>query len=813
MSDNSEDNPKVPNVFNFHGPVVGANFGDGTVEIGNAAGGDLTLVHERMADPAKRQPRHLKSVIGREAQKALLLQAYEQVVASNVGHTVFLMGQYGSGRRALTDWLQAQVEAAGGQYMAATLGPLDPREFATGVRQEAREGPLLLNIDRLELEPSTWIDNLYRLADEIAQKAQRLPVLMVITLTTSLPLEEIHGNAHNEFTRLVQKLSQDGLASATFMHSLTLPDVKSFLAPAELKLAERLFHLSGGDALILEIIWQEWQAVNAVVQDENERWIANPERELTVYGDVYEQARAELEQLLFAWEDDPPFTLAEAEKILNCAATEGEIFTADAVAATLDLDKDELIDFFDEFLLPFVDEESGVEEASGILLEVGAIEIDPYRSVWHYRFARPYLFYVWRCFPALKKERQGWSGQLAQQLETLHYPHTAPIARKLIALFLAANQPERAKPYQEQQSKNVSLAFLRGHVDWLISHDLEQKFNAYRLFEVSFQYLNRLAKEQPGAWQEGVQLAQTLYDWAVFHKDEGYDAEALYYETWNLKNGGQFQTALPKSQKAVELAELYDLPQTDWARFANILGALLLAMGDLAAARPFVERALAIFEKALGSDHQNESLLSSTANSLNNLGGLLQAMGDLAAARPFYERALAIYEKALGPDHPDTALSLNNLGGLLRAMGDLAAARPFYERALAIREKALGPDHPDTAQSLNNLGFLLKAMGDLAAAQPFYERALAIREKALGPDHPSLANSLNNLGLLVDAAWATLGRRVIMWHAPWPSAKKRWGHPSQQQRRRDNLAAIAAKLPPAPRRGGARRLRLPGKRD
>ena len=35
--------------------------------------------------------------------------------------------------------------------------------------------------------------------------------------------------------------------------------------------------------------------------------------------------------------------------------------------------------------------------------------------------------------------------------------------------------------------------------------------------------------------------------------------------------------------------------------------------------------------------------------------------------RPYVERALAIYEKALGPDHPDTAGSLNNLGGLLYA--------------------------------------------------------------------------------------------------------------------------------------------------
>jgi Tetratricopeptide repeat len=51
----------------------------------------------------------------------------------------------------------------------------------------------------------------------------------------------------------------------------------------------------------------------------------------------------------------------------------------------------------------------------------------------------------------------------------------------------------------------------------------------------------------------------------------------------------------------------------------------------------------------LGPEHPN------TAQSLNNLAVLLQAQGDLTGARPLFERALAIYEKALGPEHPDTA--------------------------------------------------------------------------------------------------------------------------------------------------------------
>jgi hypothetical protein len=57
------------------------------------------------------------------------------------------------------------------------------------------------------------------------------------------------------------------------------------------------------------------------------------------------------------------------------------------------------------------------------------------------------------------------------------------------------------------------------------------------------------------------------------------------------------------------------------------------------------------------------------------LAFLLKDQGDLAAARPLFERALAIKEKVLGPEHPSTATILNNLALLVQDQGDLAAAR------------------------------------------------------------------------------------------------------------------------------------------
>jgi hypothetical protein len=43
---------------------------------------------------------------------------------------------------------------------------------------------------------------------------------------------------------------------------------------------------------------------------------------------------------------------------------------------------------------------------------------------------------------------------------------------------------------------------------------------------------------------------------------------------------------------------------------------------------------------------------------------LLQDQGELAAARPLLERALAIWEKVLRPEHPDTAAARRALESL-----------------------------------------------------------------------------------------------------------------------------------------------------
>ena len=213
-----------------------------------------------------------------------------------------------------------------------------------------------------------------------------------------------------------------------------------------------------------------------------------------------------------------------------------------------------------------------------------------------------------------------------------------------------------------------------------------------------------------------------------------------------LNERAQYAEAEPLYQRALDIYQQalgLDHPYT--AMSLNNLAELYRVQGRYAEAEPLYQLALDIAEKALGPEHPD------TATSLNNLALFYNSQGRHAEAEPLFQRALDIFETALGPGHPNTATFLNNLAELYKAQGRYAEAEPLFRRALNIYEKALGPEHPRTANSLNSLAGLYRAQGRYAEAEPLYQRALDIREKALGHEHPSTANSLNNLAGFYDS--------------------------------------------------------------
>ena len=133
--------------------------------------------------------------------------------------------------------------------------------------------------------------------------------------------------------------------------------------------------------------------------------------------------------------------------------------------------------------------------------------------------------------------------------------------------------------------------------------------------------------------------------------------------------------------------------------------------------------------KEAESFEPHDPRLARTAMTLTLLAQLYREQGDYGQAEPLFQRALAIREKALGTEDPDVATGLNNLAALYEDQEKYAEAEPLFLRALAIQEKAVGPEHPNVVGSLENYADLLRKTNREDEAAKMEARAEAIRAK------------------------------------------------------------------------------------
>lgn len=172
---------------------------------------------------------------------------------------------------------------------------------------------------------------------------------------------------------------------------------------------------------------------------------------------------------------------------------------------------------------------------------------------------------------------------------------------------------------------------------------------------------------------------------------------------------------------------------------ANNLGKIYLDATQYKDAEPLFQRALAIREKLLRSEHPD------IAQSLYNLAAVRVNQQEFAQAQPLLERALAIQEKSLPVDSPDIAMTLNGLGLIAMSRGQFSDAEQDNQRALAIREKN-GAANSDVAESLANLAAVYLNESRYADAVPLFTRALSIWQPLLDEEHPNIALCLDGLG-------------------------------------------------------------------
>ena len=196
------------------------------------------------------------------------------------------------------------------------------------------------------------------------------------------------------------------------------------------------------------------------------------------------------------------------------------------------------------------------------------------------------------------------------------------------------------------------------------------------------------------------------------------------------------------TDRALALSEeLYGAASLEMAKTLRLAGEMAWHNQDNALAREFYQRAIHIHETL---PEAGDSLFE-RAEIWNDMAVWLATAFDYQGARTDYERALALYEKALGHEHPDVARCLSSLAATLNWLGDQAGAKARYQEALRILEKTVGPNHYRVAVCLNNLAFLLMRSGQPAEAAELLRRALGIYETTFGEMHQRTAAPLSNL--------------------------------------------------------------------
>ena len=201
--------------------------------------------------------------------------------------------------------------------------------------------------------------------------------------------------------------------------------------------------------------------------------------------------------------------------------------------------------------------------------------------------------------------------------------------------------------------------------------------------------------------------------------DLGGQAQVLNNMGNLLRQQGHFAEALTRLKEAHDLA----LAARDVSRLRValvILGRVGVDLGDPAAARPPLERALALADSLV--DHRGR------AEALNNLSIAARLEDDARGAERLAARALAA-----GVEGGDSLMVHDiavTLGELALDRGDLEAAHTWFARAAAAGTQ----EASQRAGDIQNLGAVAARAGRLDDAERYFREGLALSERTQAPD-------------------------------------------------------------------------------
>jgi eukaryotic-like serine/threonine-protein kinase len=215
-----------------------------------------------------------------------------------------------------------------------------------------------------------------------------------------------------------------------------------------------------------------------------------------------------------------------------------------------------------------------------------------------------------------------------------------------------------------------------------------------------------------------------------------------------LNRAGRSREAIVLARENLARAErIFGAVSTDVARELQNTSTVQDALGEIAASRTSLERALSIYQQ-LGAppDFGRVGILCELADRASTLE-------DQAAAIRYADECLALAEKVLGPDNRELPnILVRHAESIMEEPAQRARALVSFQRAVALAEKSSGPNSGVLSASLSAEANFLYKTGRAAMAVPLAERAAAIVDQMDGVDPMEVAARHELFGNVLVAA-------------------------------------------------------------
>jgi len=280
----------------------------------------------------------------------------------------------------------------------------------------------------------------------------------------------------------------------------------------------------------------------------------------------------------------------------------------------------------------------------------------------------------------------------------------------------ADSEAERARTAAaaEESAKLVALAAQRVATQRADELELVSTFQSEQLARVDVQ-------------ATGLELRQVLLEAVDEAEREGAAAAIASVDFAEVARLVWERRLLNPTIEAID--ERFEAQPSVRARLLQASAAALRSIGSLGSSASAQTRAVALFEEALGDQHE-ETLLSRL-----ECARILENEGDYLAASIMVEALLHDIEELLGSDQIAYYAALDFLGHLRTSQGQFSDAKSYLLEALNGMRQLCGPESPEALGVEIRLGLVLVSLEHFAEAEVFLAHLLPRVSDALGENH------------------------------------------------------------------------------